>query len=84
MSGTPPPDGLSELIGKVIVDDDFYRALKADPDGTLQNTSLSNGDKEAVKRLLRDKPHEIDRARQEYQQNSANCSIVVEFGPPAT
>jgi len=73
---------MSEVIAKAIVDDDFYKALKNDPDGTLQGTSLSHGDKEVVKRLLRDKPHEIDKARQDYQQNPAICVIIVEFPPP--
>jgi hypothetical protein len=83
MSGTPPPDGMSELLGKIIVDDDFYKAIKSDPDGTLQGTSLSRGDKEIVKRLLRDKAHEIDKARQDYLKNPAICAIIVEFPPPA-
>jgi hypothetical protein len=82
MAKSPPPDGLTELIGKIIVDDDFYKALKSDPDGALQGTSLSQGDKDTVKRLLRDKPHEIDKARQDYQANPAVCVLIVEFPPP--
>ena len=81
MSGTPPPDGLSELIGKIIVDDDFYNALKNDPDGTLQGTSLSAGDKDVVKRLLRNNASDIDKARRDYQQNPLVCAVIVQFPP---
>jgi hypothetical protein len=84
MSGTPPPDGLSELIGKIIVDDDFYNAIVNDPDGTLQNVPLSQGDKDVVKRVLRDRRQEIDKARRDYQQNPAICAIVVQFPPPTS
>jgi hypothetical protein len=84
MSGTPPPDGLSEAIAKAIVDDDFYNALKNDPDGTLQGTSLSQGDKEAVKRLLRDKTQEIEQARQDYKKTPTLNAIIVELPPPTS
>jgi hypothetical protein len=83
MSGTPPPDGLSEVIGKAIVDDDFYGALKKDPDGALQGTSLSQGDKDTLKRLLRDKPQVIEKARKDYLQSPLICVVIVEF-PPTT
>jgi hypothetical protein len=81
MNGNPPPDGLSEVLGKVLVDDDFYQALRNDPDGTLQGTTLSPGDKDVVKRLLQNKPQLIDQARQDYKKSPAICVIIVEIPP---
>jgi hypothetical protein len=81
MSATPPPDGLSEAIGKAIVDDAFYQALKKDPDAALQGTSLSQGDKAAVKRILSDKSHEIDKARQDFKLSATLNAIIVEIPP---
>jgi hypothetical protein len=83
MSGTPPPDGLSEAIGKAIVDDAFYQALKQDPDAALKGTSLSPGDRAAVKRILTDKAHEIDKARRDFKQSATLNAIIVEIPPKA-
>ena len=84
MSAAHPPNGLSEAIAKAIVDDDFYNGLKNDPDGTLQGTSLSQGDKQAIKALLRDRPKVIEQARDDYKKTPTLNAIIVELPPPTS
>ena len=66
------------------MDDDFYNGLKNDPDGTLQGTSLSQGDKQAIKALLRDKPKVIEQARDDYKKTPTLNAIIVELPPPTS